>query len=205
MQWFTAWWEALTTVQQVLACMAIPATILLVLQTVLLLFGVGGGHDVDHGMDMEHDLDHDLDHDHDAAHSAAGLRIFTIRGFVAFFAVGGWLGIALLETGLNAAVSCLIALAGGFLSLMLVALFLKWSLSLQEEGNLSLQNAVGHTAQVYLTIPPDGQGTGKVTLTVQERYVELAAMTQSEEPIKVGKRVEVVGLVDETTLLVKPQ
>lgn len=205
MQWFTAWWEALTTVQQVLACMAIPATILLVLQTVLLLFGVGGGHDVDHGMDMEHDLDHDLDHDHDAAHSAAGLRIFTIRGFVAFFAVGGWLGIALLETGLNAAVSCLIALAGGFLSLMLVALFLKWSLSLQEEGNLSLQNAVGHTAQVYLTIPPDGQGTGKVTLTVQERYVELSAMTQSEEPIKVGKRVEVVGLVDETTLLVKPQ
>ena len=67
MTWFTTWWAGLTLLQQSFAAVAIPATVLLLLQTVLLLFGLGG-HDADHGEcdhDFDHDLDHDLDHDFD--------------------------------------------------------------------------------------------------------------------------------------------
>lgn len=193
----------MSTLQQIFACVAIPATVILLLQTILLLFGVGGLHDADGGdADMDHDFDHDNDVDHDHGEHVAGLRIFTVRGMVAFLSVGGWLGIVMLGTGINTAVSCLIALAGGVLSLLLVAAFIKWSIGLQESGNLSYQNAVGQSGQVYLTIPARQAGRGKVTLTVQERYIEADAVTDSDEAIPVGRPVRVIALADEQTLLV---
>lgn len=205
MQWFLSWWEALSTLQQVFACVAIPATIILVLQTLLLLFGVGG-HDADGEADFDHDFDHDVDHDmdHDHGDHVAGLRIFTVRGIVAFLSVGGWLGIVLLGVGVHVAVSCLLAFLGGLASLLLVAAFLKWSVGMQESGNLSYQNAIGRSGQVYLTVPASQSGRGKVTLTVQERYIEADAVTNFNEPIPVGRPVTVVALADEQTLLVAP-
>lgn len=203
MQWFISWWEALSTLQQIFACIAIPATVILILQTILLLFGVGSDHDTDGAqIDLDHEADHDFDHDH--GDHEAGLRIFTVRGMVAFLSVGGWLGIVLLGTRLHAAVACLIAFLGGTLSLLMVAAFLKWVVGMQESGNLSYQNAIGRNGQVYLTIPADQSGRGKVTLTVQERYIEADAVTDSAESIPVGRRVKVVGLADDQTLLVAP-
>lgn len=75
----TQWWEALTLLERVLACIAIPATLLLVIQLVLTLIGLGGheadadgDHDFDgdHDLDADHDFDgdHDLDMDHDLDH-----------------------------------------------------------------------------------------------------------------------------------------
>lgn len=79
----TAWWESLGTAGQVFACVAIPATVFLVLQTVLMLIGIGfdhgadgAGHDFDghdaggHDFDGAHDMGaHDVGgHDFDGAH-----------------------------------------------------------------------------------------------------------------------------------------
>ena len=220
MQWFISWWDSLIIVQQVFACIAIPATVVLILQTILLLFGVGGGHDADNGADFADDASgdasgadasgHDISGhdggapDHDGAHHAAGLRVLTVRGLVAFFAVGGWLGVALIDTGLPVAAAAAVAFVGGVLALLLVAWMLKWSLSLQDSGNIDIANAVGMQAQVYLTIPAKQSGTGKVTLTVQERYLELDAMTAYAEAIKPGALVVVTGTVNSGTLLVEP-
>lgn len=225
MEWFFDWWNALSLLQQSFAVVAIPATVMLILQTVLLLFGLGGGHDADHGEFAEdhsalggHDAGHDWDHDgghdggdadgdqdaHDPSHHAAGVRIFTIRGLVAFFAVGGWLGIALGDTGLAASWTTLIAFAGGTAALLLTAWFIKWSLSLQDQGNLDLSNAVGKIAQVYIPIPAGGKSSGKVTLTLQERYVELSAVTTADRMLHTDEAVRVTGVMNQNLLVVKP-
>lgn len=223
MSFFTDWWTGLNLLQQSFAVVAIPATVVLFLQTLLLLFGLGSSHDVDHGVDhdFDHDLSHDFDHDsdavaghdaahefhdtpHDGAHHAAGLRIFTVRGIVAFFAVGGWLGIVLGETGLPTAAVLLISLAGGTAALVGIALLLRWSLSLQDQGNLDLRNAIGKTAQVYIPIPADGASAGKVNLVLQERFVELPAVTQAHCVLRTDQMVKVTGIINQNTLLVKP-
>lgn len=227
MSFFTDWWTGLNLLQQSFAVVAIPATVVLFLQTLLLLFGLGSSHDVDHGVDhdfdhdLSHDFDHDLSHDsdavaghdaahefhdtpHDGAHHAAGLRIFTVRGIVAFFAVGGWLGIVLGETGLPTAAVLLISLAGGTAALVGIALLLRWSLSLQDQGNLDLRNAIGKTAQVYIPIPADGASAGKVNLVLQERFVELPAVTQAHCVLRTDQMVKVTGIINQNTLLVKP-
>lgn len=229
--WFTNWWDGLTLLQQCFAVVAIPATVILVLQTVLLLFGLGG-HDADHGeVDADHDLDHDMDHDfdhdvdhdfdhdhdfnhdhdldhdhdaHDGAHHAAGIRLFTLRGIVALFAVGGWLGVAMCDLGLSPALAGLIAAAGGFAALVIAALVIKYALRLQENGNIAAKNAVAHTATVYIPIPAARSGCGKVTMHLQERFVEMDALTDCDRVLKTGETVQVVGVTDEDRLVVRP-
>ena len=121
MEWFANWFNDLTSLQQIFACVAIPATVILAIQTILLLFGFGE-HDTDHDMDLDHHGD--IDHGHDGAHHSDGVRIFTVRGLVAMFAVGGWLGIAMVDLGVSNALSVIIAIIGGFLALLLVAVVL---------------------------------------------------------------------------------
>lgn len=232
MEWFTNWWEALSGLQQVLACFAIPATVLLVLQTILLLF-TAGGHDADHGgLEDNSGLDAggedgsageagpdglpdtgagagdagagEGDTAHDGAHHAAGVRIFTVRGLVAFFAVGGWLGLALLDLGFPSGGAVALGAVGGFLALLLVAFILKWALRLQENGALSLRNAVAHTGTCYITIPPRRMGSGKVNVMVQEQLVELEAVTDGDEAIRPGTQIQVTGLAGENLLVVRP-
>ncbi len=57
------WWESLTLVQRVFACIAIPSTLLLIVQLVLSLIGLGDHEsDLDHdGVPDEVDLDADAD------------------------------------------------------------------------------------------------------------------------------------------------
>lgn len=232
MNWFTNWWMGLNLLQQSFAIVAVPATVILFLQTLMLLFGLGHSHDLDHGVDHDfdhdvghdfghdsgHDIGHDFDHSgvhdgdhdahdgahHDSAHHISGLRIFTVRGIVAFFAVGGWLGIVLGETSLPTVPVLLISLAGGTAALIIIALLLRWSLSLQDEGNLDLHNAIGKTAQVYIPIPADGASAGKVNLVLQERFVELPAITRSHTPLRTDQVVKITGIINQNTLLVKP-
>ena len=219
MAWFFGWWESLSLVQQGFALAAIPATVILALQTVLLLFGLGG-HDADHGVshDFDHDVDHDADvsaenalgHDHDAdaghdgAHHGQGVRLFTLRGVIALFAVGGWVGIASCDLGASLPVSIVAAAVAGFAALLITALAITYSLKLQENGNISASNAIAHTATVYLAIPASRRGSGKITMTLQERFVEMDAITDSDRPIPTGAQVQVVSVTDKDELVVRP-
>ena len=207
-----AWWNSLTILEQVFACIAIAATVVLIIQSILLLFGIGfgggeadaGGLDTDFSTDFDAGSAGDAGHVdmHDVADADSGLSLFTIRGLVAFFAVGGWLGLALVKyTGPFWAV--VIAFAAGSAALVGVAYMFKAALKLQDRGNLDIRNAVGKTGKVYLPIPPREGGQGKVTVMLQERLVELDAVTKAAQQIKTGTLIRICGVIDEQTVLVE--
>lgn len=181
------WWNNLNLPQQIFAVFAIPATVILVIQTVLLLLGMGsesGADAADDGADDGGFAEDGID---------PGLRIFTVRGLVAFFAVGGWIGIALIDQGLQIVTASLLALAAGTLALLFVAWLFKVLLHLQSSGNVDIANATGKTGNVYLRIPGGGRGSGKVTLTIQERTREFDAVTENEQELPTGSEVIVTG------------
>lgn len=204
------WWNSMTVLEQVFACIAIAATVVLVVQSILLLFGLGfggGGTDAggfDGGSDMSVEFDHsDVGDVHgDALHGGDGLSLFTVRGLVAFFAVGGWTGLALLKV-MNGTAAILLAFLAGTAALVGIALLFKYAFRLQDTGNLNLKNAVGKTATVYIPIPANGGGLGKVTVLLQESLVELDAATKGATGFATGMLVQVCGLVDEHTVLVE--
>ncbi len=199
------WFEALTELQKIFAYIAVPSTVIVILQTVLLFFGIGdGGLDANvsdvggiDGADMP-ELDAgdmpdggDLD----------GLTVFSIRGIVAMLCVGGWAGIALLDTSMNKILAVAIAIILGIAALFGMAFLMRAFTRLQSSGNIVIENAVGKHGQVYLTIPAEMKGSGKINITVQESFTEFDAVTYDVEPIKTGETVSVVS-VDEAGRLV---
>lgn len=80
---------------------------------------------------------------------------------------------------------------------------MKWVTGLQSNGNIDYNEAVGKIAEVYLTIPPKNEGSGKVTLNVSERYVEKSAIQSGETPILTGAKVRIISVIGDEYLVEK--
>jgi len=189
-----AWWNSLTGLQQIFACIGIPATLVLVVQTVLLLFGIGDG---DSDMDMDVDPDgFDITDGGDG-----GLMLFSVRGIVAMFCVAGWSGVVFVDLGIAPIPSIFLAILCGVAALFGIAYLMKAVLKLQSSGNIQIGTAVGKTGEVYIPIPAKGQGRGKINITVQDRFIEIDDITRADETLKTGETVRVVS-TDEAGLVV---
>jgi hypothetical protein len=46
---------------------------------------------------------------------------------------------------------------------------------------------------VYVSVPPKRSGKGKITLTAQGKFVELDAVTDSNEKLAVDEQVEIIA------------
>ena len=187
------WYNALSQLEKIFSYIAFPATLILILQLVMLLIGIGGDQtDVDDGGDVS-----GFDGDD-------GLHIFSVRGIVSFFAVFGWTGILVSKsTDGNVFLSILIAFTAGFLTMLALAYLIKSFLKLQSDGTLDYKNALGLPASVYIAIPPARSEKGKINTILQGRYIEAEAVTDEETPIRYGEEVTIIGLSGNNTLVVK--
>lgn len=165
-----------------LTCAALGGGIL-VLQLLLGAFGF-----ID-GIDPEH-----------AAHGAGeGLDLLSVRALSAglgFFGIGGLLGLA---TGFGLLAAIPLGLVLGFAAMLGTAMITRWMLSLETDGSVEIHGAVGTSGTVYLAIPGERSGTGKVTLTLQNRTVEYQAVT-SQGPLPTGATVLVIDVVGPDTV-----
>ncbi len=196
----TKWWNELHNFQQVLFVIACAATLFMIVQIILLAIGSG---DNDATFDADTSID-DVDtiNDGGVGLTIFGLRILTVRSIIAFLAVGSWLTFALFYSIKFWAL--IPGVAAGVAAAFAIALFIKAMDKLQGSGNLKIENAVGKTADVYLTVPASRAGSGKVNVYVQERLVETEAVTDHASPIKTGEKVRIVGTLNEGTLIVEP-
>lgn len=194
------WWNGLELAQQIFALIAIPSTAILIIQTVLQLIGIGGD-DVPEDIDGDGIPDSELDA---AAAADDGLSLFSIRGILSMLCITGWLGVGLLETALPDWAAILIAVAAGVATLIGIAFLMRGIYKLQSSGNIDISNAIGKVAQVYIPIPAAGAGSGKVTITLQEKFCEYTAITAAAEALKTGSYVRVVSVSDGGVLLVEP-
>lgn len=225
----TEWWESLSTLVQVLYCIAVPSTLLLLLQTILSISGFGGDSDVNlsdtSGIDMGDisgadfgdvsdigdlgDMSDISDLSADAPDgseinvhgSYSSLQLFTVQGIVAFLAVSGWVSIAALSSGLPSAGAIPLGLVAGFFAMYGIAKLVQISKRLTENGTIDFRNAIGENATVYIPIPPAGEGEGKVTLTLQGRFMECSAVSNEREMLKTGTAVRVTDLNGETLVV----
>lgn len=206
MAWFSTWWNSLGLVGQIMAMSAIPMTVVMILQFILMLIGVGFGNDTDGDLD-EGEIDpHAETSPNDSGNygKASTMKIFTIRGIVAFFALGGWAGLAVLAAGIHPIWAIQISLFVGVCALLLAAIVIRLALRMQTSGNINLNNAISQNAEVYIRIPPSRSEKGKVTMLLQERFVELDAVTDNETELLPDSKVEVIAVTDDDCLLVAP-
>jgi hypothetical protein len=180
-----------------LVCAALGGGVL-ALQLLLGLLGVidaGDGTDVhDIGADAHGGLGHA---------TAEGLNLLSVRALSAglgFFGLGGLAG---LTTGFGLIAAIPLAIVVGAAAMIGTAAFTRWMTTLEDDGSVSIHGAVGATGTVYLSIPADRQGVGKVLLTLQNRTVEYQAVT-SQGALPTGAAVMVVDVVGPDTVDVIP-
>lgn len=209
------WLQSLDTLGIVFVCLALPASVILLIQIIMTLVGMGGGGDADFDGDADFGGDAEPDGvfgdddptmpDADSFNDGGALNLFSFRGIIAFFVTFGWVGLAVESSGAPAWVSLLVGFAAGVLMMFAVALLLRALFRLQSDGTVNPRNAVGVSGTVYLTIPAKRGGKGKVNLLVQGAYREFDAVTDSEEPIKTGAEVTVRAVTGGDTLVVMPR
>lgn len=138
----------------------------------------------------------------DAMDSSAS--VFTFRSILAFFGGFGWSGVLAIELGLSAGASFLVSIPVGIFFMLLTYGVLLFLLTMTASGSLDYKNAIGETGEVYISIPPNREGAGKVRVQVQGRVKTISAYNASDQEASTHSRVRVVDQIDSSTLLVKP-
>ncbi|MBR5453798.1 MAG: NfeD family protein [Clostridia bacterium] len=211
-------WNTLTLASQVFYCMAIPATLVLLIQTVLMLIGLS--QDTDGDIDTAESFlpDEAIGTDDSAVDGVFGedvpsetldpagfdsLRILTVRGLIAFFVVFGWTGVVMDAAGVALLITLPAAMLAGFATMVILAVLFRLVLRLRTNGNADNRNAIGVSGKVQLKIPPSRTGEGKVHLMLQGAYVERDAVTDETETIPTGSEIVVTAVSGQTTLVVR--
>jgi membrane protein implicated in regulation of membrane protease activity len=180
---------------------------LLVLQFLLLLFGVGadhatggdlGGHGAGAGGHVGGDPGgHEVGHD-----QSNFLRLISLQTLTTFATFFGLVGLCTESAGWSPVSVAAAAAAAGVAALWFVARCMRALSQLHSAGNVDLQNAVGSDAKVYLRIPAAGHGHGRVLVNVQQRTVECPAVSRGGE-IPTGAIVRVCARADDDVLVVE--
>ncbi len=141
---------------------------------------------------------------HDLADHPDGGGVLSIRTIVGFFFGFGWTGALALRSGFGLPAALGLALLVGCVFLFGIYLLMRALFSLRESGTLDYKNAVGQTATVYVTIPPERRAGGQIEVLIQGRLQTMSALTGQSEPLVPGTKVRVISQVDQGTVEVQP-
>lgn len=224
MEWFSLWWNGLKLVEQILYCIAIPASLILIIQTVIMLLGIGHGGegfnpsdtsglgdvDFDGGADFDVGIDGDISGADMDGHTdvnnpsdLADFRLLSVQSVIAFLTIFSWSGITALSNGMVPWGALLLAAVLGFGAMFLVAKIIQWSSKLAQNGTFNIKNLLGESGTVYIPIPSKGSGTGKINISCGERFMEFDAVTEEQDTLTTGTAVRVVDIIAGSTLVVE--
>ncbi len=172
-------------------------------------FGAGDAHgDVGHNGSAggEQAEAHAELHNPAAGHPAHGstwlFQVLSLRTIVAALAFFGLAGLAAQEADCTPFTSILIAAAAGLGAMYAVYAMLRGMRSLRAEGTARIQRAVGQQATVYLRIPAQQKGAGKIQINLQNRTMEYLATTPGDA-IPSGATVVVTKILGSDTVEVQ--
>ena len=207
------WWNSLEPAMKVLWAVTLSASLVFVIQTVMTFLGAAGDTDFDINTDMDTagpsdvgdgsvDVGADVETG-ESGHLGTGMNLLTFRNFINFLIGFGWTAILLKDSIPSTGLRMLIAILVGVVLVAIVMLLFKWLTDMQQSGNINVfKSAVDCEGTVYLTIPGERAGEGKVQITINNAVREYAALTDGPT-LKTGTRIRVVDVVSATTLLVE--
>jgi membrane protein implicated in regulation of membrane protease activity len=170
---------------------AIPASLIFVIQTIMTFVGA----DASDGLNA--DFDGDLSSGHDVP-----FQLFSLRNLINFLLGFSWTGISFYSTLASKTLLILLSLAVGVLFVFLFFLIIRQVQKLAEDNSFKISNTLNKTAEVYLTIPENKTGKGKIMVSINGAFHELDAMTEKEK-IPSGSVAKIVKIENNNILIVE--
>ncbi|MBR1631279.1 MAG: serine protease [Paludibacteraceae bacterium] len=168
---------------------ALAASLIFVIQTVLSFIGLDADTDTDvSGADVD-------------LSSGDVPGMFTFRNLISFLLGYGWSGVCFYSLISSVLWLNVVNVAVGLLFVLTFFLIISQIMKLGKDASFRIQQSVGLNADVYLRIPARRSGTGKVQVSVNGTVHELDAVTDGEELPTAGK-VHIDSVIDSSTVLV---
>jgi len=195
----TTWWASLSLVMKILWGVTLAASLIFIIQSILTFIGADAG---DGGIDTDFDTGFDTE----AADAAVegGTNLYTFRNFVNFILGFGWSAILLQEKIHSVPLLLIVSAVVGVALVAVVMYLFKWLSGMQQSGNINVyKSAVGCNGTVYLTIPGERGGEGKVQISINNAVREYDAVTDGDV-LKTGTPIRVTEVINANTVLVEP-
>jgi membrane protein implicated in regulation of membrane protease activity len=170
---------------QIFYTIGIVAALLLLLQIGLFFLGFDGHHDFD------------------PSHVDGEIGFVSLRSIAGFFIGFGWMGVIAFKAGWGVGGATGAGFVAGLVIMTAIYLLVRLLYKARSSGNIRMENAVGQTGRVYLSIPASGLMGGQVQITFQGQMQTLPALTRGAEPIATGSAVIVREVIPPETLLVE--
>ena len=171
---------------------AIPTSLIFTVQAIMTFLGV------DSSDGLHADFDGDLE-DGDAT-----FQLFSLRNLINFLLGFSWSGISFFKTISNTTILIAVAFLIGCLFVFVFFIIIKQMQKLEEDNSFKIENTVDKSAEVYLTIPENKSGKGKIMISINGAFHELEAMTEHPEKISTGSTVKVVKIENNNLIIVQP-
>ena len=195
----TSWWVSLSLAMKILWGITLAASLIFIIQSITTFIGADAG---DGGIDT--DFDTGFDSETADATVDGGTNLYTFRNLVNFCLGFGWSAILLQERIQSVPWLIIVSVLVGVALVALVMYLFKWLSSMQQSGNINLfKAAVGCNGSVYLTIPGQRAGEGKVQLSINNSVREYSAVTDGDT-LRTGAQIRVVEVLSPDTVLVEP-
>ena len=188
------WWGSLDPFMQTLWGIAIFASVVFLIQTIMTFVG----------MDSDTNFDGDFNGDMsvDGAGEATPFQLFTFRNLINFMLGFSWTAIALSASTESTALMLVGGVVVGVLLVCAVMYLFKWMSGMHQSGTIRAEDIVGCKGSVYLTIPAGRMGEGKVQISVRGALREYDAMTDGDR-LHNETPIRVVAVLNGHTVLVE--
>ena len=195
METIISWYNALPTQMRVYWGIAIFASGVFLIQMVMTFIGIG---DADAG-----DADFDLgDGSGDTLDTGGTLQLFSVRNIINFLLGVGWGGVCFSGSIQNTTRLALVALLTGCVFVAVFIMLFRQMRRLEHDGAFRVEDCVGQVADVYLRIPAQRSGEGKIQFSFNGSVQELPAITDGPA-IPTGQKVRVCEVIGGHTVLVE--
>ena len=186
------WYSALPSILQLFWGCAIVSSFVFLVQAILTLLG----------MDGDSDFDLDASASSDTMDLGGGLSLFSVRSFVNFFVGFGWAGIGFYNLIPQSWLLYVIAAVIGCFFVWLYFFIRRQTMRLQSDGSINVKKCIGSHCDVYLRIPAENSGTGKVQISINGSIHEYSAVTKGAL-LPSGSRARVVDVMDNDVFVVE--
>ncbi|MGC3979559.1 MAG: NfeD family protein [Paludibacteraceae bacterium] len=168
---------------------AIPTSIIFLIQTIMTFIGANSMDGID------------ADFDGNFTDVDAPFQLFSFRNLINFLLGFGWSGIAFYSIVKNPAILITLSILVGLVFIMIFFFIIRQLSKLAEDNSFNINNSLGKSAEVYLTIPAAKSGKGRIIVSVNGSVHELDAMTEGEQlpsntPVKIIKIEQTILIVE---------
>lgn len=182
--------EQLDPIQRVFWYIALPASVIFIIQSTLTILGTDAADGTS------------ADFDSNLQGESEPFQLFSFRNLINFMLGFGWSGIVFVPHISSPFLLLLITTACGAAFVAVFFLVIQQLMKLSEDNSFKIENTINHQGSVYIPIPANKSGTGKIQISVKGSMHELNALTNGDR-LESGTLVRVIQVAGDSMVEVE--